>query len=102
MNYGHTIGHAIEQYSKYELLHGEAISIGMMSMSIGTIFEKEIKKVLTKYNLPTSHDYDKEALYRYITTDKKANKNNLNIIMVDKVGKGYIKPIIISQIKERL
>ncbi len=102
LNYGHTIGHAIEQYSKYELLHGEAISIGMMLMSIGTTFEKELKEILSKYNLPTSYEYDKEVLYNYITTDKKANKNNLNIIMVDKVGKGYIKPIVISLIKERL
>ncbi len=102
LNYGHTIGHAIEQYSNYDLLHGEAISIGMTLMSNGYSFSKDLKKVLTKYNLPTSYEYDKEVIYDLVRTDKKANKTNMNIIIVEEVGNGLIKPINISQIKERI
>ena len=102
LNYGHTIGHAIEQYSDYKLLHGEAIAIGMRLMAKGCNFEEELLKALNKYNLPTTYEYDKEAIYQIIRTDKKANQNTLNLIMVTELGKGYIKPISIEEIKERL
>lgn len=102
LNYGHTIGHAIEQYSKYSLLHGEAIAIGMYLMAKGTDFEKELLNVLNKYNLPSTFEYDNDAIYEIIRTDKKANGNTLNIIMVKELGKGYIEPISTIEIKERI
>jgi|LGOV01.1.fsa_nt_gb 3-dehydroquinate synthase len=102
LNYGHTIGHAIEQYSNYNLLHGEAIAIGMCLMAKDCSFEEDLQKVLCKYNLPTKYEYDKEAIYQLILTDKKANGNILNIIMVEELGKGFIKPINIDEIKERI
>ena len=102
LNYGHTIGHALEQYSNYGLLHGEAISIGMAMISRNTNFHTNLLELLHKYNLPTTYDYDKEKLYNYIKTDKKATNNSLNIILVDDVGKGYIKPISIHEINERI
>jgi 3-dehydroquinate synthase len=102
LNYGHTIGHAIEQYSNYELLHGEAISIGMFMMSKGTTFHNELTELLSKYNLPHKFEYDKESLFNYILTDKKATKNKLNIIHVEELGKAFIKPIFIDEIKERI
>lgn len=102
LNYGHTIGHAIEQYSNYKLLHGEAIAIGMVKMSIGMSHFDKLIKILNKYNLPIQYEYDKQEIYKYITTDKKASQAKLNIIIVEEVGKGYIKPIEISQILEKL
>jgi len=102
LNYGHTIGHAIEQYSNYAILHGEAIAIGMAKMSIGMSHYDDLLELLRKYDLPTSYDYDKEQLYQYITTDKKASGDDLNIILVEKVGNGYIQRIKINEIKSRL
>lgn len=102
LNFGHTIGHAIEQYSNYQLLHGEAISIGMAKISIGMSYYQDLLKCLDKYNLPTTYEYDRDLIFKYITTDKKATQSTLNIIIVDEVGKGYIKPINISQILEKL
>ena len=102
LNYGHTIGHALEQYSEYTLLHGEAVAIGMYHMAKGTSFEKDLYQVLTKYSLPTSYDYNKDAIYKLIQTDKKANGNKLNIIIVEELGKGFIKTINIDKIKERI
>jgi 3-dehydroquinate synthase len=102
LNYGHTIGHAIEQYSNYDLLHGEAISIGMYMMSKNTGFHQELKQLLNKYNLPHQFEYDKETLFNYILTDKKATRNKLNIILVEELGKAFIKPILIEEIKERI
>lgn len=102
LNYGHTIGHAIEQYSNYTLLHGEAIAIGMASMARNTSFEQDLLQVLQKYNLPTSYEYDKDIIYKYILTDKKVTGDKLNIILVEEVGIGFIKTINTSEIKERI
>jgi len=102
LNYGHTIGHAIEQYSNYDLLHGEAISIGMAKMAKNTSFYPQLEEILTKYNLPINFEYDKDSIYNLITTDKKASGNHLNIIVVEEVGIGLIKTINVSEIKEKL
>ena len=99
LNFGHTIGHAIEQDSNYEILHGEAVSIGMNLMSIDSIYHKDLIAILNKYSLPMNCDYDLETIYNYIKTDKKVINNKLNIIVVEEVGKGLIKTIDINKIK---
>lgn len=102
LNFGHTIGHAIEQESKYQLLHGEAIAIGMLKIAKGKSYENDLVKCFLKYDLIKSFNYDIESIYKFIETDKKANNNYLNIILVDKVGKGFIKKISVENIKEYL
>ncbi len=93
LNYGHTIGHALEQFSEYKLLHGEAVAVGMAMAAKKQKFKDSLYKLLENYNLPTTYDYDKEALLKIINTDKKAYKDNLNFIMVEEVGNGFIKTI---------
>lgn len=102
LNYGHTLGHALEQASNYKLLHGEAVSIGMLFMAKNKPFENSLSSLLKKYNLPTSYEYNKEQILRLIATDKKATQNKLNIIMVDTVGKGYVEPTTINYFIEKL
>lgn len=102
LNFGHTIGHAIEQESKYLLLHGEAVAIGMYLMAKGENYQKDLKEVLLKYQLPYEHNYDKDTLFKYIKTDKKVHNKKLNIILVKEVGNGFIKQIDIDDIKERI
>lgn len=102
LNYGHTIGHAIEQESQYKLLHGESIAIGMMLVAKGQLFEKDLEKTLKKYNLPTTHSQNKDNLYNYIVTDKKVIGDTLNLIMVEEPGNAFIKPIRKEEIKKKL
>lgn len=102
LNFGHTIGHAIEQDSNYELLHGEAVSIGMNLMSMQYMYHSELVSLLNKYSLPLTHDYDSSIILNYIKTDKKVMKNKLNIVLVEEVGNGFIKTIEINDIKEYL
>jgi 3-dehydroquinate synthase len=102
LNFGHTIGHAIEQDSKYNLLHGEAVSVGMNLMSLNTTYHDDIVKILNKYSLPLTYKYDKETIYNIIKTDKKVKNNKLNIIVVDEVGNGLIKTINLEEIKKYL
>lgn len=102
LNYGHTIGHAIEQHSEYSILHGEAISIGMNLMSKGYSHHSDLIKILNKYSLPVDHDYESNILLKYIKTDKKVMNEKLNIVVVEEVGNGLIKTIKINDIKEYL
>ena len=102
LNFGHTIGHAIEQDSQYSLLHGEAIAVGMNLMSTKNMYHNDLVRILNKYSLPLTYDYDLETIYNYIKTDKKVINNKLNLIVVEQVGNGLIKTIDIKEIKEYL
>ncbi|MCF7925070.1 MAG: 3-dehydroquinate synthase [Candidatus Izimaplasma sp.] len=93
LNYGHTIGHAIEQASKYTMLHGEAIAIGMRIMAKNQSFEDSLIQLLKQYHLPITHNFDHKLLLDIIKTDKKAHQDLLNIILVEEVGNGFVKTI---------
>lgn len=93
LNYGHTIGHAIEQYSKYDFLHGEAISIGMLMMTKFENFRDSLSNLLDVYSLPKVNPYPINELIEIIKTDKKATKESLNIILVETIGDAFIKTI---------
>lgn len=76
LNFGHTIGHAIESYYNFEkYLHGEAVAIGMAMITKHQSFYKEITNLLQKYNLPIYDDINKEDLFRFIKMIKE-NKSN--------------------------
>lgn len=102
LNFGHTIGHAIESCGKFnELLHGECVGIGMLYITDGEV-KKEIKEVLEKYNLPISCDLTSDELYKYILLDKKRSSEFITIINVNKLGEFEINKILIEDIKKYL
>lgn len=99
LNFGHTIGHAIENTSK--LSHGNAISIGMVaacriSEKINKLDPAESKKVinlLQKYKLPVSFDFDKQKAWEILQHDKKKAAGNMNFIVLDQIGKASVQSI---------
>ncbi len=98
LNFGHTLGHAIEKYNNYEnYTHGEAISIGMAEITKVAV-SKGITKieiysslidVLKKFNLPYEIDLTND-ITRLIKNDKKAGDNFINYILVDNIGNAFI------------
>lgn len=100
LNFGHTIGHAIEQDSGYSLLHGESIAIGMLLMIKDPAIFSRVRDLFNKYNLPVTSTYNIEKLFNYIKTDKKVTGDSLNIILLKEEGNAFIKTIKIEQIKE--
>ena len=96
LNFGHTIGHAIEATSEY--LHGECVGLGMLYMSSESVKERLVK-LLNKYNLPTKIEVNHDELFSLILHDKKRSGKNIDIVLVDKIGKFEIKTIDVLEIK---
>lgn len=102
LNFGHTIGHALESLSletDKPLLHGEAVSIGMVaeakiSESLGLInadILEKIKKTLSFAGLPISYKIDDlEMVIDLISKDKKSEGGNVNWTLVSGIGKAAI------------
>ena len=101
LNFGHTIGHAIEAYFKGHVLHGEAIAVGMLFF-VSKDVKARLIKVLNKYNLNTPYEYDKNEILSLISHDKKMEKDKIKIIKVDEIGTYKIDYLSLSEIGELL
>lgn len=106
LNFGHTIGHAIE--TQYTLMHGEAVAIGMMEASkISNRIKgfKEINRLqslIEKYQLPTHISYDATKVFRILAMDKKRVKKDMNFVLLEKVGKAVVHPIPLQQLERMI
>ena len=96
LNYGHTIGHAIEAATGYNtFLHGEAVSIGMMgaayiSHAMGLMSEEEVERqrqVLERFDLPLScRGADISAILDAMRSDKKTAGKTIRWVLLDGIG----------------
>lgn len=106
LNFGHTIGHAIEINSNFEISHGSAVAIGMIIASKGaykmgycdTDISEEIKEILIKNNLPVSCSFSAEELCRVSLSDKKRSGDTIKLIIPENTGKCVGKKIPTEQI----
>ncbi len=106
LNYGHTLGHAVERLGDFKRFsHGEAVGIGMLyaarigaKLGYDSTFEDKIRKALVKWELPTDMDYTKEALLSIVNTDKKRTADEIKFILLDRIGNAIIKQLPISEI----
>jgi 3-dehydroquinate synthase len=102
LNFGHTVGHAIEMIShetSNPLLHGEAISIGMiaearLSLLAGLITKEDfsnVEKIIAKANLPekVSRSY-KKKMYEKMLGDKKNESKKIKWVLLNGIGKAVI------------
>ena len=101
LNFGHTIGHAIEALSNGFIRHGEAVSIGMTYMVSSSIKDRLIN-LLNKYDLPTKTSYLTNDLIDIIKHDKKIINDKIDIIISKKIGTYSIKNINIDELMEVL
>lgn len=104
LNFGHTIGHAIE--NKYSLSHGHAISIGMVAACLVseqiTDFKETARVVslLSKYGLPTKISIDTQKVFDILKMDKKRSMHSINYILLSKIGKGVVKSIVMGELEK--
>lgn len=97
LNFGHTVGHAIESYAK-NLLHGECVALGMLPMCAEGVRER-LKALLEKYELPTSYEAPVSQLIEYIARDKKASGKSITIACVNEIGSFELKEIQVNMIE---
>ena len=86
LNFGHTIGHAIESYEGLGgLYHGECVALGMLPMSSAPV-RGRLAAVMGKLQLPTELDYPAAELWDTMSHDKKKSGSVFNVVFVDKIG----------------
>ncbi len=100
LNFGHTIGHAIEKLENYKgVSHGEAVAIGMYSIALRCEelnickdgVANRIKSLLDKFNLPYSFQGKTRGdIIDAISVDKKTIGNFINLILIEDIGKVFI------------
>ena len=96
LNYGHTLGHAIELHSKYALRHGECVSIGLvfaanLAKQIGILSEEVTslhQEILSKLGLPVSYESRHwPELRANMAIDKKSRSGTLRFVAISEIGK---------------
>lgn len=114
LNFGHTLGHAIEAAAGYgKLLHGEAISLGLraaawLSAQISDLTSDDYERLvslLKLYDLPTRlpEDMDTEELMRIARTDKKFENGKIRFVLLRKPGEAYVsKDVLEGHLKQAL
>lgn len=99
LNFGHTIGHAIEKAKQFTLLHGECISLGMAAaayiswkrenLSMEEYYE--VRDMFVPFNLPISiEDIDPQEILTLTKSDKKMEGGQIRFVLLKKVGKAVI------------
>ncbi len=98
LNFGHTIGHAIESNAGLgSLYHGECVALGMLYMADKEARER-IFNVLEKLGLPTKAEFDKDEIINTIKHDKKASGDKITVIYVKEIGSFEMRKIDISEL----
>jgi 3-dehydroquinate synthase len=94
LNFGHTVGHALEHFSRFTMPHGFAVSIGMcIEASLGEALGvtragtgAAIAKLLARFGLPTRTAFDSDAVLHAITIDKKARTAQPRFVLLRHTG----------------
>jgi 3-dehydroquinate synthase len=104
LNYGHTLGHAIETYflsdsNKKDLLHGEAVAIGMVLATFishkSLNFDKNTcdaikQKIIALYGIVDFHETDYDPIIQLLKFDKKNEHGNINFVLLHDIGETEI------------
>ena len=112
LNFGHTLGHALEKHMNFELLHGECVLIGSVmsayiSNKLGYLSDEELRrtvKLIKGYELPKlPADIDIEKIVEYTKNDKKVVGDKIKFILLRGIGDAFItKDVSADDMKEAI
>ena len=93
LNFGHTIGHAIEKTSNYTISHGKAVAMGMLwemrsayRMGMSPCTSQLLLQALKVHGLPTETPYSAEEIFRSALSDKKKMGDSITLACLDRIG----------------
>ena len=99
LNFGHTIGHAIEKYKNFNLMHGECVALGCIAAAYISWKKEllsmeeyyEVRDMFVPFNLPISvEDLDTDEIIKITKSDKKMEQGAIKFILLKKIGKAII------------
>lgn len=108
LNFGHTLGHAVEGLSEYKISHGKAVAIGMAVISracesagicVGGVYDR-LTSVLSANSLPTSTEFTAEELIGTVKNDKKKNGDGISVIVPVSISQTQIKKMSFDELYE--
>ena len=103
LNFGHTIGHAIEgAYGLDSYLHGECVAMGMLFFIEDQPLKDRVLSIYKRLDLPKIPDYDIDTLMSYIQHDKKSSAQTVSIVKVRQAGTFEIEEMTYEQIRNVL
>lgn len=106
LNFGHTVGHAIEKFKCFKLLHGECVALGAVAaayiswkremLSMEEYYE--IRDMFVPFNLPISvENIDPQEILRLTKSDKKMEAGKIKFILLKKIGKAVIERTVTDE-----
>ncbi|WP_343701917.1 3-dehydroquinate synthase [Chitinophaga sp.] len=108
LNFGHTLGHAVEKLEN--IAHGQAVAIGMVAAA--KISEKITKlpseqtnrliRLINDYRLPVTMQSDKDEVFNIFRLDKKREKDHIHFVLLEEIGKATTHPIPLEELKQIL
>ncbi len=111
LNFGHTLGHAIEKYYDYTgITHGRAVSVGMSTFThiaarrgiCAADVPEKLDALLTKCGLPTTDAAPLTELYNFSLGDKKHLSSGMNIVLCSDIGRSSVVKMSVEEYKEFL
>ncbi len=110
LNFGHTIGHAVEKCTEGAVQHGEAVAIGMVAMArtaeakgmCPAGYTDRLATVLQGLGLPVTCPVDREDILKAIRSDKKRAGQTISLVMPDGIGHCSIVPVDVDALTDYL
>ena len=106
LNFGHTIGHAIEAWSDFKLSHGQAVAIGMVmetraarKLGLSDLDESELIAVLNKNGLPTETEASSEEILEFALHDKKRRCSGVTVVIPERIGRARLQTLDMETFK---
>lgn len=98
LNFGHTVGHAIEAAAAGQYFHGECVAMGMLYMSFGEARER-LEALLGRLGLPLKDPFDADTLMRFAVSDKKKRDNGIRVVEVSTIGSHEFRTLGVEQLR---